>query len=186
MKFIIKYLATASIIALSIVVSHAETATNSFDVQITIKDGCTVQFPQNSGKIDFGEYAAITTTISKSQAVVVNCKNATTTSIPAGTYSLALNNGTGTGATTQARKLTSGNNTIDYTVYQASNLSSTTCAGTLWGSSDGQMFSGSLTSTATSPITGNHTHYFTVCIPVPASQPANGVYTDTLTATLSY
>lgn len=186
MKIILKALAAASVLALGVAAAQAETATNTMDVQITIKDGCTVNFPENAGNINFGEYAAITEDLTLTKKVVINCKNASTTSTTAGQYTLALNEGMGTGATTAVRKLSSGSNTIDYTVYQAGSISSAVCGGKLWGSAAGETFTGTLTA-ATGTVSGDHTHFFTVCIPkITGTQPANGIYADTLTATLSY
>ena len=88
-------------------------------------------------------------------------------------YTVALNAGTGTGATVAVRKMTSSAQTLNYSLYQDN------ARGTVWGQTTG---------TDTVAGTGNGSaQALTVYGRIPAGQlPTPGSYSDTITATISY
>lgn len=187
MKNILKTLTLSSLVALTASFAQATDAQNSLQVEITISTGCTVNFPNNSGNVNFGTYARISSTLIETREVVVDCNGATSTNTTtAGRYSLTLNEGlnsAASGAFAQGRKMVSGTNYIAYDVHQAVNLSSRSCTGTRWDVSN--PFTGTI-APSSGTMAGSASHYFAVCIPVPTTQPAAGVYTDALVATLTY
>lgn len=193
-NIILKSLVAASIVALGAGFAQAQqtnAASNQLQVEIEITTGCTVNFPNNSGNVNFGSYSAITSNLIETREVVVNCNNGGAASATGEiSYSLALNAGSNASTPNDVgtRRLRSGTNYINYNVYQAANQASRNCGGTVWGTNTGETFTGTLTATAagaSNTVSGAGSHYFNVCIPTQA-QPALGTYTDVLTATLSY
>lgn len=195
-RIVLKSLAAASILALGAGFAQAQQANaahNELQVSVEITTGCTVNFPNNSGNVDFGSYAEITADLIETREVVVNCKNggpAASTTNPV-VYSLALSDGqNATSSANRRLRLGAGATAtyINYNIYQATNQASRNCGGTIWGSTSGETFTGNLTATAsgsTNTVSGNGSHYFTVCIPAQATT-TTGTYRDVLTATLSY
>lgn len=88
-------------------------------------------------------------------------------------YNIGLDAGTGTGATVAVRKMTSGANAVNYSLYSDSGHT------TVWGNTVG---------TNTVAATGNgSTQSYTVYGRVTAqTTPAPGTYTDTITVTVTY
>ena len=192
-NIVLKSLAAASVLALGVGFAQAQTAsaqaTNSLQVQVEIVTGCTVNFPNNSGNVNFGQYSEITTNLTETRQVVINCNNG---NLPNGAaagdlnYELSLNSGLHSSTVAGRNLQNSAGASIPYNVYQAANISSSACGGTYWGTASTDVFKGTLTATATN-VNGEKSHYFTVCIPaISGQQPAIGTYTDVLTATLSY
>jgi spore coat protein U-like protein len=104
--------------------------------------------------------------VDQTSTVQLTCTNTTP-------YNIGLNAGTGSGATVATRKLTSGANTVNYTLYSNSGRT------TVWGNT---------VSTDTVAGTGNGAaQNYTVYGRIPAqTTPAPGNYTDTITVTVTY
>lgn len=145
--------------------SHAAMAqsTATFAVTATVLPACTVV-----GGVPLA-FGVVTPGVQRDGSVTV------TATCTVGTpYTLALDAGTGSGATVGLRRMTSGSATLDYTLYQ--DVARTTP----WGDGTGG------TSTRSSTGTGL-TQTFTVYGRVPSSAVASvGVYTDTITVTATY
>jgi len=143
--------------------SHAATATSTFSVQVVLTATCTVSSPST---LNFGTQGILSANVDQTTTVSVTCTNTTP-------YNVGLDAGTGSGATVATRKLTSGGNTVNYTLY------SDTGRTTLWGNTVG---------TDTVAGTGNGAaQSLTVYGRIPTqSTPAPGTYTDTITVTVTY
>ncbi len=142
----------------------AATATTTFQVTATVLSVCTV----SATNLAFGNYDASSGTPNDaSSTVTTTCSNTTA-------YTVALNAGTGTGATVALRKMTNGANTLNYSMYTTAGRT------TVWG--DGTL------STVTQAGTGNGSgQALTVFGRIPTSQYVTaGSYTDTVTATVTY
>ena len=102
----------------------------------------------------------------QTSAIQVTCTNTTP-------YNIGLSAGAGAGATVAVRKMTSGANTVNYTLYSNSGRT------TVWGVTVG---------TNTVAATGNGAaQSYTVYGRVPPqAAPAPGTYTDTITVTVTY
>lgn len=139
----------------------AATATGSLVVTATVLASCTVV----GSTIAFGNYSS--SQVDQTGTIAVVCTNGTA-------YNVGLDAGTGSGATTTTRKLTgSGGGTLNYALYRDSGRT------TNWGSTIG-------TDTQTGTGSGL-TQTLTVYGRIAASQtPLAGVYTDTVTVTLTY
>ena len=159
--------ASALLIVLSVSTSEAATTTGSMTVSATVLSACTV----TPGPLAFGNYDPTSATPKDATAsIVVLCTAGTA-------YTLALDAGTGSGASITARKMTiaAGTATLNYAIYNDSGRT------TNWGNTAG---TGALTGT-TSLVTLTNT--FTAYGRIPVSQAtAAGAYTDTITVTLTY
>lgn len=137
----------------------------SFDVKTNVQKNCLLTVSQN---LDFGSVSVLAANIDKQGTLSVNCTNGTT-------YNIALDLGTGSGATLAARKMTKvgGGATINYGLYQNSGRS------TQWGSTIGtNALAGTGTGTAAAiPVYGR--------VP-PQTTPAAADYKDTVIVTLTY
>jgi spore coat protein U-like protein len=142
----------------------AQTATDTFDVTITIADDCEITSTET---LDFGTSGVLTALIDQTAALGVTC----TTGTP---YDIGLDAGTAPGATTTTRGMTSpATDTIGYEIFQNPGRTAN------WGDT---------VSTDTIASTGTGTaQSFPVYGRVPAqTTPATGVYTDTITATITF
>lgn len=144
-------------------VAHGATTTTTFQVQMTIAAQCIINSASN---LDFGTQGVLAGNVDQSSTIQVQCTNTTP-------YNIGLNAGTGSGATVGLRKMTSGGNTINYSLYTDASRS------TLWGNTVG---------TDTVASTGNGAaQSFTIYGRAPAqTTPAPGAYADTITATVTY
>src|ERR1044072_1645061 len=144
--------------------AHAATATTTMTVQVSIVATCTIN---SASTLNFGNSIGVpSANVAQTSTIQVTCTNTTP-------YNVGLNAGTGTGATVATRKLTSGANTINYTLYSNSGRTR------VWGNTIG---------TDTVAATGNGAaQNYTVYgrIP-PQTTPAPGTYTDTITVTVTY
>lgn len=137
------------------------TATTTFQVTATVTATCTV----NADDLDFGEYstssgAASTTTIR------ITCTNGTA-------YGVGLDAGAGAGAVVGLRKMTSGFNTLNYTLYQDAGRT------TVWGTDPGV---DTVSGTGTGLL-----QTLTVYGSAPLGQvPPVGTYVDTIGVTVYY
>lgn len=142
----------------------AQTATNTFDVTITIAADCQVTATQ---PLNFGTSGVLTAVINQTSTLEVTC----TTGTP---YSIGLSAGAAVGGTTALRGMTSpAANIITYQMFR--NVGRTLN----WGNT-------APTDTVASVGTGS-AQPFTVYGRVPVqSTPATGVYTDTVTTTVTF
>ena len=148
-------------------VAQAATTTGSMAVSATVLTSCSV----TPGPLAFGNYDPTSATPNDVTAsIVVLCTAGTA-------YTLGLDAGAGSGATTTARKMTiaAGVSTLNYTIYNDSGRT------TNWGNTSG---TGALTGT-TSLVGLSNTFTAYGRIPISQSVPA-GAYTDTVTVTLTY
>jgi spore coat protein U-like protein len=141
----------------------AATSTATMTVQMTITATCLVN---SASTLNFGTQGVLTTNVDQTSTIQVTCTNTTP-------YNVGLDAGTGTGATVATRKMTSGANTVNYTLYSNSGRT------TVWGTTIG---------TDTVAATGNGAaQSYTVYGRVPPqTAPAPGTYTDTITVTVTY
>lgn len=144
-------------------VGYAATDTDTFQVTATVVASCDV----DAADMGMGSYDPVTATpLDGSTTMQVRCTNGTG-------YVIAMNPGTGSGATVANRRMTNGANTLSYSLYQDSGYTS------LWGQSVGvDTYAG----------TGNGAaQNLTIYSRAPARQTAPaGAYTDTITVTLTY
>ena len=143
--------------------AYAASTTTTFAVQATITATCTIN---SASTLNFGTVGVLAGNTDQTSTIQVTCTNTTP-------YNIGLNAGTGTGATVAVRKMTSGANTVNYSLYSNSGRT------TVWGNTIG---------TDTQAATGNGSaQSYTVYGRVPAqATPAPGTYTDTITVTLTY
>ncbi|TMV00726.1 spore coat U domain-containing protein [Brucella haematophila] len=142
----------------------AQTPTATFNVQITITAACQINSATN---MDFGSNGVLSTNVDATSTITVQCTNLTP-------YNIGLSAGSGTGATVANRLMTGpASATVGYSLY------TTTARTAVWGNTVG---------TNTVAGTGNGAaQAYTVYGRVPVqTTPAAGVYTDTVTATISY
>ncbi len=143
--------------------TYAATAQTTFAVSATVASGCAV----TALPLLFGTYDAQgASNADATTTVTVLCTIGTA-------YNVGLNQGGGTGATVASRKLTSGSDLLNYTLYSDSGRS------TVWGNTVG-----------TNTVSGTYAlaqPAYTVYGRVPSGQtvPA-GTYNDTITVTITY
>lgn len=144
-------------------VANAATATTTFQVQMQITASCIIN---SAGNLIFPSTGVIAANVDATSTLSVQCTNTTP-------YNISLDAGAGSGATTAARKMTSGGNTITYSLYSDSGRT------TLWGDVIG-------TNTVASAGTGA-AQIFTIYGRVPPqTTPAPATYTDTINVTVTY
>ena len=141
----------------------AATATTTFDVQIVIQDECLIR---SAADIDFGSQGGVVDSgIDATGTVEVECTDGTT-------YDIGLDEGIGAAATVATRRMTSGADTVAYSLY------SDAPGGAVWGDTVGVDTVGS-TGTGAAQT-------FTVYGRVPAQNAPAGTYLDTITVTVTY
>lgn len=144
--------------------SQAQTATTQFNVQMTITASCQINSATN---MDFGSNGVISGNVDATSTLTVQCTNSTP-------YNIGLNAGTGSGATVGTRLMTGpASATIAYSLY------TTAARTTVWGNTVG-------TDTVAGTGTGAAQAYTVYGRAGQQTTPAPGVYTDTVTATISY
>jgi len=134
----------------------------TWTVTATVNASCNV----SATNLNFGSFASLGANVDATATVTPQCSNTTP-------YNIGLNAGNGTGATVATRKMTSGANTIDYSLYTDSGRT------TVWGNTIG-------TNTVSGTGTGS-TQSLTVYgrIPSQTTQPPN-TYTDTIVVTVTF
>lgn len=145
-------------------IAQAATATASFNVTLEIQAECLVN---SATDLDFGVHGVLATNVDVTSTLTVQCTNTTL-------YTIALDVGTGVGASVAARRMTGPSlQTVAYALYRdASHLQ-------LWGTTTG---------VNRQPGTGNGAaQAYTVYgrIP-PQTTPGTGNYADIITATIEY
>ncbi|MCZ8184737.1 MAG: spore coat U domain-containing protein [Beijerinckiaceae bacterium] len=143
--------------------TYAATATGTLNLSITIQASCTVV---SATAINFGSMATIAANVDQTSTLTVNCSSTTP-------YNVGLGVGGGSGATVATRKMTSGSDVVNYTLYRDASRTQ------VWGETIG-------TDTVTGTGTGaNQT--LTIYARVPAQTvPPPGTYTDAVTVTVTY
>ena len=157
-----------AILAMAILVfpataAQAASTTSQFSVSMTINSSCTIV---STAALNFGSQGVLTSAVAQTTTLQVQCTNTTA-------YNIGLDAGTGSGATVAARKMTSGSNTVTYSLYSDSGHTA------VWGNTIG---------TNTVSATGNGAaQSYTIYGQVPAqTTPAPGSYSDTITVTVTY
>ncbi|WP_114966626.1 spore coat U domain-containing protein [Alkalilacustris brevis] len=143
--------------------AQAQTATDTFDVTITIQADCEITSTQT---LNFGTVGVLTSNVDEQADIEVTCT-------PGTDYDVGLNEGAGPGGTIAVRQMEAAGATIDYGLYQDSARSVN------WGNTP---------PTDTVPGTGTgtavtHTVYGRV---PPQATPAPATYTDTITVTVTF
>ena len=141
----------------------AGTATGTLSVSMTIQASCTLS---SSSAVAFGTSGVLASNVDATGSLSVQCTNTTP-------YTVALDQGAGSGATTSTRKMTGSGATVSYNLYRDSARTQN------WGNATG---------TDTVAGTGNGAaQTLTVYGRVPAqSTPAPGSYSDTVNVTITY
>ena len=157
------WVAIGAIAALSATSAMATVATGTLAVSMTVQATCTVT---STSAVAFGTSGLLTANTDATGTVVVACTNSTP-------YTVSLDQGAASGATTTTRKMTAGAATISYNLYRDSGRTQN------WGNTIG---------TDTVAGTGNGTSQsLTVYGRVPAqTTPAPGAYADTVNVTITY
>ncbi|HVY21839.1 MAG TPA: spore coat protein U domain-containing protein [Steroidobacteraceae bacterium] len=167
MRNSISALLIASVLGVSGVASAATTST-SFSVTATVLKTCSA----TSANLAFGSYTPGAGALTGSTAVNVKCTNGTT-------FTVALNAGTTTGGTIAQRLMANGSNTLQYNLYTTSSY--TTIFGDGTGGSSPQNGTGTgLGSAVAVNVYGQLPDNATNQNAVP------GIYSDTITATVTY
>jgi spore coat protein U-like protein len=134
----------------------------TFTASATISNLCNV----SASTLNFGSQGVLSANIDQTSTIQVTCTNTTP-------YNIGLSAGGGAGATVTTRKMTSGGNTINYSLYRDVGRTQ------VWGTTIG---------TDTVAATGNgaaQTHTVYGRVP-PQGTPAPATYTDTITVTVTY
>lgn len=161
---IAKTLAAVSILVASLSAT-AGTATATFAVSSTIVSTCTV----TAAALNFGATipTPVNSNVDVASTVTATCSNTAP-------YTIAMSAGNGTGATFATRKMSSGVNTVDYSLYTDSGRT------TVWG--DGT--SGSSVSNQTGTGSAQAVNVYGRI--TSGQTPAVGAYSDTITATVTF
>lgn len=143
--------------------AHAQTVTDTFQVTATVPDECII----SASDLAFGNYSVtVGATIDGTTNLSITCSGGTA-------YVVSLDAGTGSGASVATRKMTSGANTLDYSLYQDAARTQ------LWGQTGGTDTVGGTGSGSAESIS--------VYGQIAAAQPAAvGSYADTITATVTF
>jgi spore coat protein U-like protein len=154
---------SAIALALAPASANAATDTDTMTVTATVIASCNVA----AEDLALGNYDPVAPTpLAAATTIDVVCTNGTT-------YSIALDEGLGSGASIATRKMTSGANTLNYSLYQDASHTD------LWGETAGV---NTLDDTGTGAI-----QTFDVYGLVPAAQTASaGAYSDTINVTVTY
>jgi spore coat protein U domain-containing protein, fimbrial subunit CupE1/2/3/6 len=96
-------IALASLLATGWQPAIAQTATDSFQVSITIADNCTIA----ADDLDFGSQTSLASLVDADSDITVNCSVGTV-------YTVSLDQGTNV-----TRLMSDGSNTVDYELYTA-------------------------------------------------------------------
>lgn len=143
--------------------AQADTTSTNFLVTATVLTSCSV----TATPLVFGNYDPIAgTTLNAANTIVVNCTTGTA-------YNVGLDAGTGSGATVTTRKMTSGVNTLNYTLYQ--DFARTN----VWGNTPP---TNTVNATA-GVLPTTHTIYGRV---FSGQNPPASLYSDTITVTVTY
>ena len=143
--------------------SFASTTTSTFTTQVAITASCTIN---SASTLNFGSQGVLIANVDQTSTLQVQCTNTTP-------YNVGLDVGTGTGATAAVRKMTSGSNTVNYSLYTDSGRA------TVWGHTVG-------TDTVAATGSGASQSYTVYGRVTAQTTPAPGTYSDTVTVTVTY
>ena len=143
--------------------SFASTTTSTFATQVTLVASCTIN---SASTLNFGSQGVLIANVDQTSTLQVQCTNTTP-------YNIGLDAGTGTGATVAVRKMTSGANTVNYSLYSDSGRS------TVWGNTVG-------TNTVAATGSGASQSYTVYGRVTAQTTPAPATYSDTVTVTVTY
>jgi spore coat protein U-like protein len=143
--------------------TQAATTTSTFTVQMTVISSCVIN---SASTLNFGSQGVLVANVDNTSTLQVQCTNATP-------YNISLDAGTGSGATVATRKMSSGANTITYSLYRDSGRA------TVWGNTVG-------TNTVSGIGNGASQAYTVYGRVPPQTTPAAATYTDTITVTVTY
>jgi spore coat protein U-like protein len=139
------------------------TMTSTFTAQVAITASCTIN---SASVLDFGSQGVLSEAVDRSSTLEVQCSRATP-------YIIALDQGTGPGATVDARELINGSTAIIYSLYQD------VAHSTVWGNTIG------INTVAATGNGGSQSYVIYGEIP-PQDTPPPGTYTDTVRVTVAY
>jgi spore coat protein U-like protein len=142
--------------------ANATTTTANMSVQLVLASSCVIG---SVAAMDFGTSIDLATALATTANILVTCTSGTP-------YTVELSAGGGSGATTAVRKMTSGANTVTYSIYKE--VAHTNVFGT--------------GATEKVSATGNaaaQTYTAYGLVPIQATPPI-GTYTDTVTVTVTY
>ena len=144
-------------------VAHAATVTSNFTARITIDGECLIT---TTNALDFGNAGVLVSEIDEATTFQIQCTN----TVP---YGIGLSAGTGVGATTLMRRMTSGSATVNYQMF--SDPSRTVN----WGNDFG-------VDTVSHIGNGSPQTFIVYGRVVPQATPEAGTYTDTVQITVEY
>jgi spore coat protein U-like protein len=147
----------------SVIAASASSTTSTFTTQIAIAAACTIN---SASTLNFGSQGVLIANVDQTSTLQVQCTNTTP-------YNIGLDTGTGAGATVAVRKMTSGGNTVSYSLYSDSGRA------TLWGNTVG-------TDTVAAIGSGASQSYTVYGRVTAQATPAPGTYSDTVTVTVTY
>jgi spore coat protein U-like protein len=143
--------------------SSATSVTSTFTTQVTIAAACTIN---SAVALNFGSQGALGANVDQTATLQIQCTNTTN-------YNIGLDAGTGTGATVAVRKMMSGGNAVNYSLYSDSGRT------TVWGNTVG--------SDTVTAVANGASQSFTLYGRIPAqTTPAPGAYSDMVTVTIMY
>ncbi len=157
----IRLLAAATLFGLAASASAQSTGTTTLTVSSTLSASCSVA----AGVLSFGTNVPtpMAAAIDAATTITATCSNGRP-------YTIALNQGGGTGATEALRRMSGSGGTVDYAIYQDAGRT------TVWG-----------TGTAALSMTGNG---LPQALPVygrmPIQNAAPGTYADSVTVTVTF
>src|SRR5450631_2781017 len=137
--------------------SLASTTTSTFTTQVAIIASCTIN---SASTLNFGSQGVLTASVDQTSTLQVQCTNTTP-------YNVGLDVGTGTGATVAVRKMTSGANAVNYSLYSDSGRA------TVWGNTVG-------TDTVAATGSGASQSYTVYGRVTAQTTPTPGTYSDTV------
>ncbi len=142
--------------------SYAATTIANFQVRMTIQADCRIV---SASDLNFGTNGVISANVEVNSSLNVQCTNLTP-------YTIGLNAGTGSGATVAARLMTLSGATIQYSLY------SDAARTTVWGDAAANWVA----------ATGNGaSQLYSIFGRVPPqTTPVPGLYTDTVTVTVTF
>jgi spore coat protein U-like protein len=156
-------LAFATICLLLLGNGSSATSVTTFTTQVTIAAACTIN---SAVTLNFGSQGVLGANADQTATLQIQCTNTTN-------YNIGLDAGTGTGATVAVRKMMSGANAVNYSLYSDSGHT------IVWGNTLG-------TDTVAAAASGA-SQSFTIYGRIPAqTTPAPGTYSDMVTVTIMY
>jgi len=156
------FVLATGVVLTSQTVSFAASTTGNLTVSAIVSAQCVIQ----SAAIPFGTYSA--SAVQQNAQIAVNCSNGTS-------YTVSLDAGSGTGATTASRKLanTAGGSSLNYGLYQDAARTKS------WGNANG--------SDTIAGVGSGTTQNIPVYGYIPGGQTSTaGSYSDVVAITLAY